>query len=62
VNYADDGDIILMHDLYKPTVNGAIKAIEIMLEEGGYEFVTVSEILGRTGTAPEAHVSYSSAP
>ena len=55
-----DGAIILMHDLYSSTVDGAIRAMEAMIE-GDYEFLTVSELLSRSGTAPENHVTYFSA-
>jgi len=39
-----DGDIILMHDIYPTTVDAAIRAIDLLLEEG-FTFVTVSELL-----------------
>ena len=38
-----DGDIILMHDIHKSTVNAAIKLIP-MLQEEGFQLVTVSEM------------------
>ncbi|MNP65419.1 Peptidoglycan-N-acetylglucosamine deacetylase [compost metagenome] len=37
-------DIILMHDTYKPSVDAAIKIIN-ELEDQGYTFVTVSELI-----------------
>jgi peptidoglycan/xylan/chitin deacetylase (PgdA/CDA1 family) len=39
------GDIILMHDIYPSTLE-AIKLALPLLAEQGYEFVTVSELLG----------------
>ena len=39
------GDIILMHDIYKSSLE-AIKIVLPLLKEYGYEFVTVSELLG----------------
>lgn len=42
---ATNGDIVLMHDLYSNTLE-AIKIILPLLKEQGYEFVTVSELLG----------------
>lgn len=60
IKNAGDGKIILLHDLYKTTVNGAIKAMKEMLA-GDYEFVTVTELLSRDGTPPEASVNYSKA-
>ena len=52
-----DGDIILLHDLYRPSVNGAIKAIKEMLA-GDYEFLTVTELLSRNGTPPKNSENY----
>ena len=40
-----NGDIILMHDLYSNTLE-AVKIVLPLLKEQGYEFVTVSELLG----------------
>ena len=45
VKSAKDGSIILMHDLYENTVIAFERAAEILASEG-YEFVTVSELLG----------------
>jgi hypothetical protein len=42
---AKDGAIILMHDLYANTVIAFERAAALLAEEG-YEFVTVSELLG----------------
>ena len=57
----DDGEIILLHDLHKTSVEGSIKAMEDMIA-GDYEFLTVTELLSRNGTAPVAHKSYKKAP
>lgn len=54
---AKDGAIILLHDLHGTTVDGAIRAMK-KLEKEGYEFVTVTELLSRNGTAPKPSVSY----
>lgn len=43
VENVSDGDIILLHDIFKSSVNAALKTIDI-LKEQGYEFVTVEEI------------------
>lgn len=51
VGNAKDGDIVLLHDLYETSVEGAFRAIDALQEEG-FEFVTVAELLRRTGTAP----------
>ena len=44
VSKAEEDDIILMHDYYETSVEAALQAIDILLEEG-YTFVTVEEIL-----------------
>lgn len=56
---AKDGAIILLHDLHGTTVDGAIKAMK-KLQEEGYELVTVTELLSRNGSAPKAGKTYSS--
>lgn len=58
---SDDGEIVLLHDIHKTSVDGAIKAMEEMLE-GDYEFLTVTELLSRGGTPPQPHTSYKKAP
>lgn len=47
---AGDGDIILMHDLSKSSVEAALRLVEL-LEEEGYCFVTVSELAALRGQA-----------
>lgn len=60
VKGAKDGAIVLMHDLYGSTVEGATLAIEEMLEDD-YEFLTVTELLSRGGSAPQPNTSYAKA-
>ena len=43
-----DGDIILMHDLYKPTAD-AVAELVPALQERGYQLVTVSELFQYKG-------------
>ena len=57
LKYSSDGSIILLHDLYRSSVEGAIRAMDVMLE-GDYEFLTVTELLSRDGTPPEPCVDY----
>lgn len=57
ITRARDGDIILLHDLYSPSVNGAIRAMKDMIA-GDYEFVTVTELLTRDGKPIENHTNY----
>ena len=49
--------IILVHDIYKTSVDGALAAIDQLLAQG-YEFVTVRDLLLRRGIRPEAGVMY----
>ena len=49
INSTVDGSIILMHDLYPSTVEGAMRALDDLLA-AGYEFLTVSELLARDGS------------
>jgi len=44
-----EGDIILMHDIHAPTIDAAIRAVDILLANG-FTFVTVSELLADQGT------------
>ena len=60
VNDTKDGSIILMHDLYSSTVEGALRGIDYLREQG-YELVTVSELLRRRGITPAAGSRYSNA-
>ncbi len=57
VNGAFDGAIILCHDLYPSTVRGALDAIST-LQQQGYEFVTVAELMRRRGIEPVNGVVY----
>ncbi|MBQ1517174.1 MAG: polysaccharide deacetylase family protein [Clostridia bacterium] len=43
-----DGDIILLHDIYSTSVDGVLMAID-ELQEQGYVFVTVNDLLTRYG-------------
>ncbi len=40
---ARDGDIILMHDIFEPTVEAALQVVDLLHEQGFY-FVTVEEL------------------
>ena len=43
VKHAGDGDIVLLHDIYKESVYGALLAMK-ELKEKGYSFVTITEM------------------
>ena len=48
MDHVQDGDIILMHDMYEATVK-ATKEIVKQLTEQGYQLVTVSEMFENKG-------------
>ena len=56
-----DGDIILLHDRYQNTVDAVLRAVP-HLQEQGYVFVTVAELLALRGVTPEPGVTYRRAP
>lgn len=51
INNVQDGDIVLMHDLYPTTVEAAIKAIDFLLENN-YAIVSLDEMYRLRGTTP----------
>lgn len=59
VSACKDGDIILIHDIYDTSVEGALAAID-ELQNNGFVFVTVDELIERYGyevTHGKAHSS-----
>lgn len=52
VNSATDGDIVLMHDIHKTSVEAAIQVIPQLVEKG-YQLVTVSEMAEARGVKLE---------
>lgn len=54
------GDIILLHDFYDPSVDAALAIVDA-LEEQGYLFVTVEELLALYGEEPQAGRFYTDA-
>lgn len=56
---ASDGGIVLVHDLYASSVDGALRAISA-LQSQGYECVTVAELFRRRGVSPQNGSTYSS--
>ena len=57
VSGAYDGAIILVHDIHKTSVPGALAAIDQLMADG-YEFVTVEQLFARRGVTPEAGKVY----
>ena len=57
VTKAKDGDIILLHDSHKHSVEAGLEIID-QLQAQGYEFVTVRELLRRRGVTVENGKKY----
>lgn len=52
-----DGDIVLMHDIYDATIQATIELIPL-LQERGYQLVTVSEMARARGITLESGMKY----
>ena len=59
VEHVQDGDIILLHDLYSSTVDAAVQIVDALLNKG-YCFVTVEQLLEWNGITPQKGVCYRS--
>ncbi len=57
ISSVKSGNIILMHDIYESSVEGALRAIDT-LKTQGYEFVTVAELMRRTGVRLTDRTAY----
>ncbi|MBQ4565197.1 MAG: polysaccharide deacetylase family protein [Oscillospiraceae bacterium] len=57
VNNSFDGAIVLVHDIHRTSVPGALMAVDELLDRG-YEFVTVSELYRRRGQPLEDGKNY----
>lgn len=55
LNETDDGDIILMHEIYGFTFKAVKSAIKTLADRG-YQFVTVSELMQYKGVEPEGKI------
>lgn len=54
---AKDGAIILLHDTKKTTVEGVLRAVKELKDEG-VDFVRVDELLSRNGAEIKSGVIY----
>lgn len=57
IDNAEDGNIILLHDLYQTSVDGAICAID-KLQDEGYAFVSIDELISLKGIDIKTHTAY----
>ena len=56
---AKPNGIVLLHDIYPSSVDAALQIVDALQEEG-YWFVTVEELLRLNGISPQADVMYRS--
>lgn len=56
-----DGDIILLHDIYYASVETALRVVDALLAQG-YRLVTVEELFAVRGATPKAGCQYRSLP
>ena len=61
VEHVEDGDIILMHDIYSSSVEAALRIVDCLLERG-YCFVTVEQLMELRGVEPVAGERYTALP
>lgn len=61
VSRVQDGDVILMHDMYDSTVDAALRIIDVLTDQG-YRFVTVTELVQLRGVRLRAGEVYCSFP
>ncbi len=57
ISEAKDGDIILLHDIFKESVRGAVMALDDLMRRG-YTFVTVNDLLTDRGIAMQSGKVY----
>lgn len=57
IEHAHDGAIVLVHDIYKSSVEGALLAME-ELQKQGYAFVTINEMAQLRGIKLDTTTSY----
>ncbi|GEM_PF-1912007 len=51
ISSVDDGDIILMHEIYENSYDALCKAVDKLYKDG-YRFVTVTELIGKSNIKP----------
>ena len=56
-----DGDIILLHDIYPASVDTALQVVDTLMAQG-YKFVTVEELFALQGVTPENGKEYRKLP
>lgn len=59
LEHVEDGDIILMHDIYDSSVDAALQLVDA-LQARGFCFVTVRQLMAWNGLSPQAGRTYRS--
>lgn len=57
INKIKDGDIILMHDIFKSSIEGSLMLIDELLKEG-FEFVTINDLAEIKGVELKENEKY----
>lgn len=57
VNNVHDGSIILFHDIYDTSIDGALRAMELLYWQG-YAFVTIDEMIQLKNVELDKNISY----
>ena len=57
----EDGDIILLHDIYSSSVETALQVVDALMAQG-YHFVTVEQLFAIRGKTPENGTIYRQLP
>lgn len=57
VNNIEDGDIVLLHDIHAETIDGVIKAVDLM-QADGYAFVSLEELIAYKNIVIQTHKAY----
>lgn len=53
VEHVRSGDIVLLHDIYPSSVEAALETVD-RLQKEGWQFLTVEQLIGRSGKQEEA--------
>ena len=61
LEHVEDGDIVLMHDIYDSSVDAALRVVDALLDRG-YCFVTVEQLMALRGVEPQAGELYTALP
>lgn len=61
LSHVEDGDIILLHDIYQSSAEAALAIVDALLDQG-FCFVTVEQLMALRNVEPQAGVRYDAFP